>query len=106
MTFFDFIDSQSVVFFCWGFIGAMIGRTYTTMDSLLSEYKKNPNIFSNINWTVVFWHFVGFITSSLMGGLLAIVIDQDIRFAILAGAFVDLVYINLYKKIKTGSTTK
>jgi len=104
MTIFDFIDSQSLVFFCWGFVGAMIGSIYTTMDALLDEYKKKPTLFSDINWTIVFWHFIGFLASSLMGGLFAIVIDKDIRFAIIVGTFVDLVYINLYKRIKSGTT--
>ena len=85
-------DNFYIKYFLAGFIGGLIGKAFAYFWKF--ENNESDIIHSNR------YYAIGIFLSGLMGGLLAIVVDQRIEFAILVGIFTDIAYTIFIKRIK------
>lgn len=86
------ITNFYIKYFLFGFVGGFIGKAFSYFWKI--EHKESEGVHTGK------YYATGILLSGLMGGLLAIVVDQSVEFAILVGIFVDIAYTIFMKRIK------
>lgn len=94
---FNFIQNSPIDdFFCFGFLGGVIGYLYYRFTSK-SDDGNHLNLLIGLYGTIL---------SGSLGGLLAIVFDKDIRLSIVVGLLNQMIYMALVRSAKSDDVWK